>query len=130
MDYDKSLLSAGGGIYDRAAKSIALSAEARAQLGIDAPTMTPVDLMRAILAAQVDLLYVGGIGTYVKASSESHADAGDRTNDALRVDGNQLRARVIGEGANLRLTPRRRLHAALRRRQIHTHAPHNSARAR
>jgi glutamate dehydrogenase len=127
MDYDKSLLSAGGGIYDRAAKSIALSAEARALLGVDAPTMTPVDLMRAILAAPVDLLYLGGIGTYVKASSESHADAGDRANDALRIDGNQLRARVIGEGANLGFTQRGRVEAALGGRKINTDALDNSA---
>ena len=86
MDYDKSLLSAGGGVFDRAAKSIALSAEAREVLGIEAPAMTPVDLMRAILTAPVDLLYFGGIGTYVKASSESQADAGDRANDAVRID--------------------------------------------
>jgi glutamate dehydrogenase len=127
MDYDKSLLSVGGGIYDRAAKSIALSAEARSVLGIDAPTMTPVDLMRAILAAPVDLLYLGGIGTYVKASSESQADAGDRANDGVRVDGNQVRARVIGEGANLGFTQRGRVEAALAGRKINTDALDNSA---
>ena len=127
MDYDKSLLSAGGGIYDRAAKSIALSAEARAVLGIEAPTMTPVDLMRAILAAPVDLLYFGGIGTYVKASSESHADAGDRASDALRLNGDQVRARVVGEGANLGFTQRGRVEAALAGRKINTDALDNSA---
>ncbi|HET6224272.1 MAG TPA: NAD-glutamate dehydrogenase domain-containing protein, partial [Dongiaceae bacterium] len=127
MDYDKSLLSAGGGIYDRAAKAIALSAEARAVLGIEAPTMTPVDLMRAILAAPVDLLYFGGIGTYVKASSESHADAGDRASDALRINGDQVRARVIGEGANLGFTQRGRIEAALAGRKINTDALDNSA---
>lgn len=127
MDYDKSLLSAGGGIYDRAAKSIALSAEARAVLGIEAPTMTPVDLMRAILAAPVDLLYFGGIGTYVKASSESHADAGDRASDALRLNGDQIRARVVGEGANLGFTQRGRVEAALAGRKINTDALDNSA---
>ena len=127
MDYDKSLLSAGGGIYDRAAKSIALSAEARQVLGIEAPSMTPVDLMRAILTAPVDLLYFGGIGTYVKASSESQADAGDRTNDAIRVNADQLRARVIGEGANLGFTQRGRVEAALGGRKINTDALDNSA---
>ena len=127
MDYEKSLLSAGGGIYDRAAKSIALSAEARSVLGIEAPTMTPVDLMRAILAAPVDLLYFGGIGTYVKASSESHADAGDRASDAVRVDATRLRARVIGEGANLGFTQRGRVEAALAGRRLNTDALDNSA---
>ncbi|MFZ5783187.1 MAG: NAD-glutamate dehydrogenase [Pseudomonadota bacterium] len=127
MDYDRSLLSAGGGIYDRAAKSIALSDEAGAVLGIDAPAMTPTDLMRAILAAPVDLLYLGGIGTYVKASSESHADAGDRANDALRIDATQVRARVIGEGANLGFTQRARIEAALAGRRLNTDALDNSA---
>ncbi len=127
MDYDKSLLSAGGGIYDRAAKSIALSAEAQQVLGIEAPSMTPVDLMRAILTAPVDLLYFGGIGTYVKASSESQADAGDRASDAIRVDANQLRAQVVGEGANLGFTQRGRVEAALGGRKINTDALDNSA---
>jgi|FEC22Drversion2_1045045.scaffolds.fasta_scaffold01787_1 glutamate dehydrogenase len=127
MDYDKALLSAGGGIYDRAAKSIALSSEARAVLGIETPTMTPVDLMRAILTAEVDLLYFGGIGTYVKAASESHADAGDRASDALRVNGDQLRCRVIDEGANLGFTQRGRVEAALAGRKINTDALDNSA---
>jgi glutamate dehydrogenase len=127
MDYDKALLSAGGGIYDRAAKSIALSAEARVVLGIEAPTIASVELMRAILAAPVDLLYFGGIGTYVKASSESHADAGDRATDALRIDAARLRARVIGEGANLGFTQRGRVEAALAGRRINTDALDNSA---
>ena len=127
MDYDRALLSAGGGIYDRAAKSITLSTEARSVLGIEAPTMTPVDLMRAILTAPVDLLYFGGIGTYVKASSESHADAGDRASDAVRVDATRLRARVIGEGANLGFTQRGRVEAALAGRRLNTDALDNSA---
>jgi glutamate dehydrogenase len=127
MDYDKSLLSAGGGIYDRTAKSIALSAEARAVLGIEAPTMMPVDLMRAILTAPVDLLYFGGIGTYVKASSESHADVGDRASDPLRINGDQVRARVVGEGANLGFTQRGRVEAARAGRKINTDALDNSA---
>ncbi|MDP2334786.1 MAG: NAD-glutamate dehydrogenase [Reyranella sp.] len=127
MDYDKALLSAGGGVHDRAAKSITLSAEARSVLGIETPSVTPVDLMRAILAAPVDLLYFGGIGTYVKASSESHADAGDRTNDAVRIDASGLRAKVIGEGANLGFTQRGRVEAALAGRRINTDALDNSA---
>ena len=127
VDYDKALLSAGGGIYDRAAKSIPLSAEARNVLGIEAPTMTPVDLMRAILTAPVDLLYFGGIGTYVKASTESHADAGDRASDPVRVNADQLRARVIGEGANLGFTQRGRIEAALAGRRLNTDALDNSA---
>ena len=126
-DYDKALLSAGGGIYDRSAKSIALSAEARTVLGIEAPSLTPTDLMRAILTAPVDLLYFGGIGTYVKASGESQADAGDRANDSLRVDADQLRAQVIGEGANLGFTQRARIEAALGGRRINTDALDNSA---
>jgi glutamate dehydrogenase len=127
LDYDKALLSAGGGIYDRAAKSIALSAEARSVLGIEAASIAPVDLMRAILAAPVDLLYFGGIGTYVKASGESHADAGDRATDALRIDATELRARVIGEGANLGFTQRGRIEAALAGRRLNTDALDNSA---
>ena len=127
LDYDRALLSAGGGIFDRASKSIALSAEARHVLGLDSSTVTPVELMRAILAAPVDLLYFGGIGTYVKASGETHADAGDRTNDAIRIDATGLRARVIGEGANLGFTQRGRVEAALAGRRINTDALDNSA---
>ncbi|MBS0221477.1 MAG: NAD-glutamate dehydrogenase [Proteobacteria bacterium] len=127
MDYDKALLSQGGGIYDRNAKSIVLSEEAQAALGIDQPTMAPVDLMRAILKAPVDLLYFGGIGTYVKASDESNADAGDRANDALRVNGADLRVQVVGEGANLGVTQRGRIEAALAGRRINTDALDNSA---
>ena len=127
MDYDKKLLSAGGGIYDRAAKSITISEEARAVLGVEKPAMTPTDLMRAILKAPVDLLYFGGIGTYVKASSESNADAGDRATDALRIDASDVRAKVIGEGANLGFTQRGRIEAALAGRKINTDALDNSA---
>jgi glutamate dehydrogenase len=127
MDYDKRLISEGGGIYPRDAKSIALSAEARRALGIEAVSATPVELMRTILKAPVDLLYFGGIGTYVKASSESNADAGDRASDALRVDASELRARVVGEGANLGFTQRGRIEAALAGRKINTDALDNSA---
>jgi glutamate dehydrogenase len=127
MDYDKSLLSAGGAVFDRSAKSITLSSEARQALGIEAPTMSPIDLLRTILTAPVDLLYFGGIGTYVKASSESHADVGDRANDHVRVDAAEIRARVIGEGANLGFTQRGRIEAALAGRKINTDALDNSA---
>ncbi len=127
MDYDKTKLSAGGGIHDRNAKSIALSPEAQKALGLAEASIAPLDLMRTILKAEVDLLYFGGIGTYVKASSESNADAGDRATDALRIDGKDVRARVVGEGANLGFTQRGRIEAALNGRRINTDALDNSA---
>ncbi len=106
QDYDASLISAGGGVWSRSAKSIPVSPQMREALGLDEGTlrMTPAELMRAILLAPVDLLWNGGIGTYVKSSYETHADAGDKANDAIRVDGDQLRARCVGEGGNLGLT--------------------------
>ncbi|MEV6932561.1 NAD-glutamate dehydrogenase, partial [Dactylosporangium sp. NPDC051485] len=109
-DYDKSLLSAGGGVYSRAAKSIPISAEARDALGIppSVTALTPNELMHAILSAPVDLLWNGGIGTYVKSTGESHADVGDKANDYVRVNGRELRAKVVGEGGNLGLTQRGR----------------------
>ncbi|HEX2143970.1 MAG TPA: NAD-glutamate dehydrogenase [Glycomyces sp.] len=105
-DYDPSLISAGGGVWERSAKSIPVADEVRAALGIDADVkdLTPLELIRAILTAPVDLLWNGGIGTYVKAGIETHADAGDKANDAVRVDGGRLRCRVVGEGGNLGLT--------------------------
>ncbi len=127
MDYDKKLISTGGGVYDRAAKSITLSPQACEVLGIETATTTPVDLMRAILKAPVDLLYFGGIGTYVKASSETNADAGDRASDPLRINAADLRAKVIGEGANLGFTQKGRIEAALAGRRINTDALDNSA---
>ena len=127
MDFDKSRISAGGGVYDRAAKSIALSPEAQKAVGLEGAHASPVDLMRAILKAEVDLLYFGGIGTYVKASSESHAEVGDRATDALRIDGKEVRARVVGEGANLGFTQRGRIEAAIEGRKINTDALDNSA---
>ncbi|MCW5737475.1 MAG: NAD-glutamate dehydrogenase [Enhydrobacter sp.] len=127
MDYDKALVSSGGGVYDRAAKSITLSDEARAMLDIDQPAATPVDLMRAILKAPVDLLYFGGIGTYVKASTESNAEVGDRASDSLRIDAADVRAKVVGEGANLGVTQLGRVEAALAGRKINTDALDNSA---
>ncbi len=114
-DYDKALISKGGGVFPRSAKSIPLSPEIRSALGIegDVASMSPMALMNAILKAPVDLLWNGGIGTYVKASSESHADVGDRANNGLRVNGNELRCKVVGEGGNLGLTQLGRVEAAL-----------------
>ncbi len=103
-DYDSKLISAGGGIFERKAKSIALSPQIRETFGIDAEKLTPNELMRLLLKSEVDLLWFGGIGTYVKAAHESHGDVGDRANDAIRVNGAELRCKVMGEGANLGLT--------------------------
>ncbi|RSS99178.1 NAD-glutamate dehydrogenase [Streptomyces sp. WAC07149] len=105
-DYDTALLSAGGGIHPRSAKSIPVNAQMRAALGIEAGVtkMTPAELMQAILQSPVDLLWNGGIGTYVKATAETHADVGDKANDAIRVNGSDVRAKVVGEGGNLGLT--------------------------
>jgi glutamate dehydrogenase len=111
-DYRRAAISRGGGVWPRSAKSIALSAEARALLGIDAAAATPVEVMRAILRMPVDLLWNGGIGTYVKAHDESQSDAHDRANDAIRADGREVRARVIGEGGNLGCTQRGRIEYA------------------
>ncbi len=115
-DYDKTLVSEGGGVYPRSAKSIRLSPEIRVSLGIDegVGALSPPELLRAILAAPVDLLWNGGIGTYVKATSETHPDVGDKANDAIRVDGDQVRARVVGEGGNLGLTQLGRIDYSLR----------------
>ncbi|MCW2848677.1 MAG: NAD-glutamate dehydrogenase [Marmoricola sp.] len=112
QDYDTSLISAGGGVFRRSAKSIPISAQMREVLGIEAQRLTPAELMRAILLAPVDLLWNGGIGTYVKSAAETHADAGDKANDAIRVNGSELRARCVGEGGNLGLTQRGRIEYA------------------
>jgi glutamate dehydrogenase len=112
-DYDASLISEGGGVFPRSAKSIPLSPEIREVLGIEATKMTPAELMRAILLAPVDLLWNGGIGTYVKAATESDADAADKANDAIRVNGADLRARCVGEGGNLGCTQRGRIEYAV-----------------
>ena len=101
MDYDTSRISAGGGVFDRGAKSIPLSPEVQQLLDLPKPEASGEEVMRAILTAKVDLLYNGGIGTYVKATTEEHADAGDRANDRVRIDAPALRARVVGEGGNL-----------------------------
>jgi glutamate dehydrogenase len=114
-DYDQSLISAGGGVWPRSAKSIHLSPQARAALGLEGgeAVLPPDALIAAILAAPVDLLWNGGIGTYVKASTQSNADVGDRSNDAVRIDAPALRARVVGEGGNLGLTQEARVEYAL-----------------
>jgi glutamate dehydrogenase len=112
-DYDRSLISAGGGVHSRASKAIPVTDEVRVALGIEADSLAPNELISAILRAPVDLLFNGGIGTYLKASSESHRDAGDRANDGVRVDGVELRCRVVAEGGNLGLTQRGRIEYAL-----------------
>ncbi|MBR0684104.1 NAD-glutamate dehydrogenase, partial [Roseomonas eburnea] len=126
-DYEARLISEGGGVFPRNAKTLPLSPQARAMLGIDAERAEPAAIMQAILRMEVDLLYFGGIGTYVKASTESHADAGDRANDAIRVDGRDIRAKVVGEGANLGVTQAGRIEAARQGVHINTDALDNSA---
>ncbi|MFF4759154.1 NAD-glutamate dehydrogenase [Streptomyces sp. NPDC001292] len=128
-DYNAELLSAGGGVFPRTAKSIPVNAHIREALGIEAGVtkLTPADLMRAILKAPVDLLWNGGIGTYVKASTESHADVGDKANDAIRVDGRDLRVQVVGEGGNLGFTQLGRIECAMQGARINTDAIDNSA---
>lgn len=128
-DYNSALISAGGGVYSKEQKSIPISPEVRDVLGLDsdAVEMTPPQLVRAILLAPVDLFFNGGIGTYVKAESESQADVGDKANDAVRVNGNQVRAKVIGEGGNLGLTSRGRIEFELNGGRVNTDALDNSA---
>ena len=128
-DYDTSLLSPGGGVWPRSVKRIELTPELRAALGIDEAVgaLTPAELVHAILLAPVDLLWNGGIGTYVKAASETHPMVGDKANDTVRVDGEQLRVKVVGEGGNLGLTQRGRIEAALSGVRLNTDAVDNSA---
>jgi len=126
-DYDSKLISAGGGVYPRSAKLIKISAEARQALGIEAHQLTPAELMRTILKAPVDLLWNGGIGTYVKSSRESNVDAGDRSNDAVRINGRDLRCKVVGEGGNLGLTQLGRVEYALNGGRLNTDFIDNSA---
>ena len=112
-DYDRSLLSRGGAIVARSQKSVVLSPEARARFGIDRDALPPDELIRALLSSAVDLIWNGGIGTYVKARAETHADVGDRANDGLRVDAADLKARAFAEGGNLGMTQRARIEFAL-----------------
>ena len=125
-DYDRSKISEGGGVWPRNAKSIPLTPQIREALGIEQERLSPNELMRAILQAPVDLLWNGGIGTYVKASTESHADVGDKNNDAIRVDGRSLRCRVVGEGGNLGFTQLGRIEYALKGGRNNTDAIDNS----
>jgi glutamate dehydrogenase len=126
-DYDVIQLSPGGAVVPRSAKVVPISAQVRARLAIEADSLSPNELISAILRAPVDLLWNGGIGTYVKASDESHAEVGDRANDAVRVDGAQLRCRMVGEGGNLGLTQRGRVEYALAGGLVYTDAIDNSA---
>jgi glutamate dehydrogenase len=125
-DYDSKLISAGGGVFRRDAKRIPISSEMARRFGIAEPALAPNDLIRILLTAEIDLLFFGGIGTYVKASGESQAEAGDRANDPVRVDGRALRAKVLGEGANLGMTQRGRIEYALAGGRINTDAIDNS----
>jgi glutamate dehydrogenase len=126
-DYDRALISEGGGVWPRTAKSIPISPQARLALGIEATELIPGELISAILRAPVDLLYNGGIGTYVKASTEDHEEVGDRVNDEVRVDGRDLRCRVVGEGGNLGFTQRGRIEYAEEGGRINTDFIDNSA---
>jgi glutamate dehydrogenase len=127
QDYDRALISTGGSVFSRTLKEITLSPQAQALLGLTAEPATPQQVLRAILKAPVDLLFFGGIGTYVRASSETDDSVGDRSNDAIRVTGAELRAKVIGEGANLGMTQRGRVEAALHGLRLNTDAIDNSA---
>ncbi|WP_349743482.1 NAD-glutamate dehydrogenase [Roseateles cavernae] len=126
-DYDARLISAGGGVHARSAKSIALTPEVKQVLGLGVDTLTPTELVHAILKAPVDLIYNGGIGTYVKAARENHAQVGDRANDGLRVNGGELRCKVFAEGGNLGCTQLGRIEYALAGGRINTDAIDNSA---
>ncbi|MPZ86696.1 MAG: NAD-glutamate dehydrogenase [Nitriliruptorales bacterium] len=126
-DYDRGAISAGGGVWPRSAKSVTLSPEARRALGVAAGALTPSEVISALLRAPVDLLWNGGIGTFVKASDESHAKVGDKANDTVRVNANELRCRVVGEGGNLGLTQRARIEYALGGGRVNTDAIDNSA---
>ncbi|MCY7300042.1 MAG: NAD-glutamate dehydrogenase, partial [Ilumatobacteraceae bacterium] len=126
-DYDPSLVSAGGAVYPRSLKTIDLSAEARKRLGTERESLAPHELVSVILRAPADLLWNGGIGTYVKAASETHAEVGDRANDGLRVNGTELRCKMVGEGGNLGFTQRGRVEYALAGGLIYTDAIDNSA---
>lgn len=126
-DYDAKLISKGGGIFERSVKSIKLTPEIKSRFGIEADQLSPAQLINAIMKAEVDLLWFGGIGTYVKHSHESNADVGDRANDPLRVDATDLRCKVIGEGANLGMTHRARIEFAQGGGRCNTDAIDNSA---
>jgi glutamate dehydrogenase len=125
-DYDRKLISKGGGVFPRSAKSIKLSPQVQSMFGVKRDSATPLELIKLILCMQVDLLWNGGIGTYVKASDESHAEVGDRANDAVRVTGKELRCRVVGEGGNLGLSQRGRVEYAMHGGKLNTDFVDNS----
>lgn len=126
IDYDPNLISKGGGVFSRTAKSIQLSGELKKVLSIEVDSLTPNGLIKALLKAHVDLLWNGGIGTFVKASFETHVDVGDRTNDGIRVDATELRCRVVGEGGNLGFTQVSRIEYSLKGGRINTDFIDNS----
>jgi glutamate dehydrogenase len=127
QEYDKKLISKGGGVFSRSSKAIEVSKEMAKLTGLDKPQVTPAELISALLKSECELLWFGGIGTYIKARSETHADVGDKANDALRVDAEDVRAKVVGEGANLGLTQRGRIAFARGGGAINTDAVDNSA---
>ncbi|WP_342640520.1 NAD-glutamate dehydrogenase [Rhodoligotrophos ferricapiens] len=127
QDYSKELISKGGGVFSRQAKVVPLSEEIRALTGLEATQVSPAELIKALLKAKVDLIWFGGIGTYVRASDENDVEVGDRANDSLRVAASELSAKVIGEGANLGVTQRGRIEFALNGGRINTDAVDNSA---
>jgi glutamate dehydrogenase len=126
-DYNRSLISQGGGVFDRTAKEIALSPPMKALTGLQAAKVSPAEFIKALLKTETDLLWFGGIGTFIKASDQSNPDAGDRANDAVRIDGREVRAKVIGEGANLGATQLGRVEYALQGGRLNTDAIDNSA---
>ena len=126
-DYDPALISPGGGVFARAAKEITVTSEIKAMLGLATDTLAPAELVRAVLTAKAEMLYFGGIGTYVKAASESHAEVADKANDAVRVDAGELRCQVIVEGANLGMTQAGRIAFARAGGRLNTDAIDNSA---
>lgn len=126
-DYDTKVMSKGAALYERSAKTITLTPQIKKMFGFTKDKVTPNDLLRTLLQAQVDLLWFGGIGTYIKAGSESHADVGDRATDAIRIDGGDIRAKVIGEGANLGATQLGRIEYAMSGGRLNTDSIDNSA---
>jgi glutamate dehydrogenase len=127
QDYDRAILSPGGGVWSRLDKHVELTPEARAVLGVDAGSLSPADVIRAILQAPVDLLFAGGVGTFVRATSEPDQEIGDRSNTEVRVTGSGIRARVVAEGANVAFTQRARIEYARRGGRVNTDAIDNAA---
>jgi glutamate dehydrogenase len=126
-NYNPALISSGGGVFERSAKSIKLSPQCREVFGISQTEIRPDDLIKYLLCLPVDLLYFGGIGTFIKAATETHSDVGDRANNEIRVDAKSVRARIIGEGANLAMTQRARIEYSLKGGRLNTDAIDNSA---